>query len=136
MSTRSERLERRNKMKGDPAASPPDLPKNDLENLKIPGENSAASPPNYLKEINDEDSAAEPPNPPNHLNLMIFFITFAVLLIYLLKGGVWDLLYLLRKTQPLFLRLRSLPQTLLDKLLVFSRYLVQTPAVFRKLLQD
>lgn len=127
MSTRSERLERRNKMKGDPAASPPDLPKNDLEDLKTSGEDSVAPPPDSLK---------EEPNHPNHLNLMIFFITFAVLLIYLLKGGAWDLLYLLRKTQPLFLRLRSLPQTLLDKLLVFSRYLVQSPAVFRKLLQD
>lgn len=135
MSTRSERLERRNKMKGDPAASPPDLPKNDLEDLKTSGEDSMAPPPGSPKEgSNDLDELKTPSE--SSIHLMIFFITFAVLLIYLLKGGVWDLLYLLRKTQPLFLRLRSLPQTLLDKLLVFSRYLVQIPTVFRKLLQD
>lgn len=124
MSTRSERLERRNKMKEEELVAPAEPPIPPKEDLR---ENPAAPPP---------DSPKEEPNPPNHLNLIIFFITFAVLLIYLLKGGVWDLLYLLRKTQPLFLRLRSLPQTLLDKLLVFSRYLVQIPTVFRKLLQD
>lgn len=144
MLSRSERLERRNKMKEedsavnlqkeikDPAAEPPDSPKEEINDL---GEGSAAKPPNPPKEGNNDLDEWNTPSEYS-IHLMIFFITFAVLLIYLWKGGVWDLLYLLRKTQPLFLRLRSLPQTLLDKLLVFSRYLVQTPAVFRKLLQD